>query len=137
MRAEDVGWSENRMVLGKHSGRNAFRSRLTELGMDFESDEDLNRAFAAFKDLADKKHEIFDEDLFALVADEDAHLEEKFKLVSLRVCSDTNKVPDADLVLSIDGEEKSSNAAAAVQWTLRFRPSKCLQKVILNYSFTQ
>lgn len=110
MRAEDVGWSENRMVLGKHSGRNAFKSRLHDLGIDFDSDEDLNRTFAAFKDLADKKHEIFDEDLFALVADEDTHLLEKYKLVSLRVCSDTNKVPDADLVLSVDGEQKSSNA---------------------------
>ncbi len=110
MRAEDVGWSENRMVLGKHSGRNAFRSRLNELGIEFESDEDLNRAFASFKDLADKKHEIFDEDLFALMSDEGASPMEKFKLVSLRVCSDTSKVPDADLVLSVDGEEKSSNA---------------------------
>ena len=110
MRAEDVGWTENRMVLGKHSGRNAFKSRLNELGIDFDSDDDLNRAFTAFKDLADKKHEIFDEDLFALVADEDTHLEEKFKLVSLRVCSDTTKVPDADIVLSIDGEEASANA---------------------------
>jgi len=110
MRAEDVGWTENRMVLGKHSGRNAFKSRLNELGIDFESDDDLNRAFTAFKDLADKKHEIFDEDLFALVADDDTHLEEKFKLVSVRVCSDTAKVPDADLVLSVDGEEKSANA---------------------------
>ena len=110
MRAEDVGWTENRMVLGKHSGRNAFKSRLNELGIDFDSDDDLNRAFTAFKDLADKKHEIFDEDLFALVADEDTHLEEKFKLVSLRVCSDSAKVPDADIVLSIDGEEASANA---------------------------
>ncbi len=110
MRAEDVGWNENRMVLGKHSGRNAFRSRLIELGIDFESDEDLNRAFVSFKDLADKKHEIFDEDLFAIVTDDDANLEEKYKLVSLQVCSDTNKVPVADLVLFIDGEEKSSNA---------------------------
>lgn len=110
MRAEDVGWSENRMVLGKHSGRNAFKSRLGELGIDFDSDDDLNRAFTAFKELADKKHEIFDEDLFALVADDDAHLEEKYKLVSLRVYSDTAKVPDADLVLSVDGQEKSANA---------------------------
>ncbi|MFK7795573.1 MAG: 2-isopropylmalate synthase [Gammaproteobacteria bacterium] len=128
MRAEDVGWSDNRMVLGKHSGRNAFRSRLTELGMDFDSDEDLNRAFAAFKDLADKKHEIFDEDLFALVADEDANLEEKFKLVSLRVCADTNKVPDADLVLSIDGEEKSSNAGGGGPVDAAFQAIEVLAK---------
>ncbi len=110
MRAEDVGWTENRMVLGKHSGRNAFKSRLAELGIDFDSDDDLNRAFTAFKDLADKKHEIFDEDLFALVADDDTHLEEKYKLTSLRVYSDTSKVPDADLVLTVDGQEKSANA---------------------------
>lgn len=110
MRAEDVGWTENRMVLGKHSGRNAFKSRLAELGVDFDSDDDLNRAFTAFKDLADKKHEIFDEDLFALVAEDDSHLEERYKLVSLRVYSDTAKVPDADLVLSVDNEEKSANA---------------------------
>ena len=128
MRAEDVGWTENRMVLGKHSGRNAFRSRLKELGMDFESDEDLNRTFTAFKELADKKHEIFDEDLFALVADEDAHLEEKYKLVSLRVCSDTNKVPDADLVLSIDGEEKSSNAGGGGPVDAAFQAIEVLAK---------
>jgi 2-isopropylmalate synthase len=128
MRAEDVGWSKNRMVLGKHSGRNAFGSRLKELGMDFESDEDLNRAFTAFKDLADKKHEIFDEDLFALMADDDAHLEEKFKLVSLRVCSDTNKVPDADLVLNIDGEEKSSNAGGGGPVDAAFQAIEVLAK---------
>ncbi len=128
MRAEDVGWTENRMVLGKHSGRNAFRSRLKKLGVDFESDEDLNRAFTAFKDLADKKHEIFDEDLFALVADDDAHLEEKFKLVSLRVCSDTNKVPEADLVLSIDGEESSSNACGGGPVDAAFQAIEVLAK---------
>ena len=110
MRAEDVGWTDNRMVLGKHSGRNAFKSRLADLGIEFESDEELNNTFAAFKELADKKHEIFDEDLFALVADEDTNLDEKYKLVSLRVCSDTSKVPDADLVLLVDDEEKSANA---------------------------
>ena len=110
MRAEDVGWTANRIVLGKHSGRNAFRTRLEALGVEFDSEEELNRAFSSFKDLADKKHDIFDEDLFALVAGEDMHLEEKYKLVSLRVYSDTAKVPDADLVLSIDGVEKSSNA---------------------------
>ncbi len=70
MRAEDVGWSANKLVLGKHSGRNAFKTRLTELGIELASEEALNAAFARFKDLADKKHEIFDEDLQALVSDE-------------------------------------------------------------------
>uniref|UniRef100_UPI003567AC1E 2-isopropylmalate synthase n=1 Tax=Neptunomonas sp. TaxID=1971898 RepID=UPI003567AC1E len=69
MTAQDVGWQTNRMVMGKHSGRNAFRSRLEELGTSFSSDTELNHAFARFKELADKKHEIFDEDLVALVSD--------------------------------------------------------------------
>lgn len=58
MRAEDVGWSQNKLVLGKHSGRNAFKTRLAELGIDLPSEEALNAAFARFKELADKKHEI-------------------------------------------------------------------------------
>ena len=57
MRAEDVGWKQNRMVLGKHSGRNAFRTRLDELGYAFDSEAELNDAFRRFKDLADRKHE--------------------------------------------------------------------------------
>jgi 2-isopropylmalate synthase len=69
MRAEDVGWHQNRMVLGKHSGRNAFRTRLQELGIVFDSEDELNDAFRRFKELADKKHEIFDDDLQALVTD--------------------------------------------------------------------
>ncbi len=108
MRAEDVGWNANRMVLGKHSGRNAFRSRLQELGVVLGSEEELNAAFSRFKDLADKKHEIFDEDLQALVTD--ANLDatnERVKLVSLRVCSETGETPQADLVtLMVDGEEE-------------------------------
>ena len=96
MRAQDVGWSANRLVLGKHSGRNAFRSRLEELGIVLSSEEELNAAFARFKDLADKKHEIYDEDIQALVTD--ANLEavnERVKLVYLRVCSETGETPHA------------------------------------------
>ena len=70
MRAEDVGWSANKLVLGKLSGRNAFKQRLQELGIELDSEEALNAAFARFKDLADKKREIFDEDLQMLVSDE-------------------------------------------------------------------
>lgn len=107
MRAQDVGWSENRMVLGKHSGRNAFRSRLQELGVTFASEDDLNSAFSRFKDLADKKHEIFDEDLQALVTDASLDASnERVKLVSLRVCSETGETPRAEVVLMMDGEEE-------------------------------
>jgi 2-isopropylmalate synthase len=112
MRAEDVGWTQNRMVLGKHSGRNAFRARLEDLGVSFASEEELNAAFSRFKDLADKKHEIFDEDLQALVTESGIELEnERIKLVSLKTCSETGETPVAELVLAIDGEEQAGQAS--------------------------
>jgi len=114
MRAQDVGWSENRMVLGKHSGRNAFRARLEDLGTRFASQEELNAAFARFKELADKKHEIFDEDLQALVTDASLALaNERIKLLSLKVCSETGEVPHAEVSLLLDGEERSDCAAGS------------------------
>ena len=108
MRAEDVGWTANRMVLGKHSGRNAFKTRLGELGIEFGSEEALNEAFARFKELADKKHEIYDEDLQALVTESDleSSVNERIKLVSLKVCSETGETPEACVTLTLDGEEK-------------------------------
>ena len=105
MRAQDVGWSTNRLVLGKHSGRNAFRTRLKEIGFEFASEEELNSAFTQFKELADKKHEIYDEDLQALVTDNMQGQQEKIKLVSMRVVMETGETPTAELTLSIDGEE--------------------------------
>lgn len=112
MRAEDVGWSANRMVLGKHSGRNAFRTRLQELGVTFESEEELNTAFLRFKDLADKKHEIFDDDLQALVTEASLEAEnERVKLVALKVCSETGETPNAVVTLNIDGEEKHASSS--------------------------
>ena len=111
MRAQDVGWSDNRIVLGKHSGRNALRSRLEELGISFDSEEALNEAFTRFKALADKKHEIFDEDLQALVTEASLDaVNEHYKLVSLRVCSETGETPNADVTLNIDGKERSASA---------------------------
>ncbi len=111
MRAEDVGWTANRIVLGKHSGRNAFRTRLRELGIELESEEALNEAFARFKELADKKHEIYDEDLQALVTE--ASLEagnERVRLVALRVCSETGETPHAVVTLAVDGAERRGEA---------------------------
>ncbi len=111
MRAEDVGWTANKMVLGKHSGRNAFKTRLSELGIQLESEEAVNAAFARFKDLADKKHDIFDEDLHALVSDEQSTLEqEHFKLLSLKVCSETGETPHAKVVLAEGGMEREAEA---------------------------
>ncbi len=111
MRAEDVGWSANRMVLGKHSGRNAFRTRLQELGITMNSEEELNEAFARFKELADKKHEIYDEDLQALVTETNLAAEnETVKLVALKVCSETGETPVAHVTVSINGEEQQAEA---------------------------
>jgi len=111
MRAQDVGWHANRMVLGKHSGRNAFRARLIELGVVFDREEDLNAAFNRFKELADKKHEIYDEDLQALVSDTiQESAQERIKLVAMKVTSETGETPDAHVTLTFDGKEIHSNS---------------------------
>lgn len=105
MQAQDVGWSANKLVLGKHSGRAAVRARFEELGITFESKEELNDAFSRFKDLADKKQEIFDEDLQALVGHmAESKVEEKFELQSLEVLSKTDTIPNAVVTLVVDGE---------------------------------
>ncbi len=110
MRAEDVGWGANRMVLGKHSGRNALRSRMKELGIEFPSEEEFNSAFERFKDLADKKHDIFDEDLQALVTEERLEHNEHYRLAALRVCSETGTKPYATLSLMVNGELQAAAA---------------------------
>ena len=115
MRAEDVGWGANRLTLGKLSGRNAFRAKLLELGITLASEEALNAAFAKFKELADKKREIFDEDLQALVSDESVTPEqERFKLVSLAAHSETGESPWARVVMSDAGREMRAEARGAV-----------------------
>jgi len=111
MRAEDVGWGANKMVMGKHSGRAAFRARLQVLGIVLESEEALNAAFARFKDLADRKHEIFDEDLQALVSDEEVtQVSEYFRLVSMGAHSETGTLPVARVVMSVGGKEHQADA---------------------------
>ena len=111
MRAADVGWGANRLTLGKLSGRSAFKSRLQELGIQLASEEQLNAAFARFKELADKKREIFDEDIQALMSDETvtaAH--ERYTLVSLTAHSETGESPFARVVISEDGRETRAEA---------------------------
>ncbi len=111
MRAEDVGWAANRMVLGKHSGRNAFKGRLKELGIEFKTEQELNSTFERFKDLADKKHEIFDEDLQALVTEESLEQgNERYRLVSLRVCSQTGETPSATVTVAVNDAEQHGAA---------------------------
>jgi 2-isopropylmalate synthase len=121
MRAEDVGWNTNRMVMGKHSGRNAFKTRLEELDIEFDSEEDLNAAFRRFKELADKKHEIFDEDLQALVSDTVTLENERVRLISLKVCSETGETPVALVTLSVDDEESQIEMAGSGPVDAAFR----------------
>lgn len=113
MRAEDVGWNTNRLSLGKLSGRNAFKTKLAELGIELASEEALNVAFTRFKELADKKREIFDEDLQALVSDEMPPEVEHFKLVSSRFHSETGEQPRAELTLSVGGAEKQAQSTGS------------------------
>ena len=106
MRAEDVGWSMNKLTLGKLSGRNAFRTRLQELGIVLENEEVVNDAFARFKELADRKREIFDEDLQALISESVvAQVSEHYRLVSLRAHSETGLLPVAQVRLNVGGKE--------------------------------
>lgn len=107
MRAEDVGWSANKLVLGKLSGRSAFKQRLQTLGILPQTDEEVNAAFARFKDLADRKTEIFDEDLMALVNvnavnSKPAH----YRLLKLTQHSAIGEQPHAEVTIVHDGEEK-------------------------------
>jgi 2-isopropylmalate synthase len=111
MKASDVGWGSNRLSLGKLSGRSAFKARLQELGIALASEEQLNAAFARFKELADKKREIFDEDIQALLSDETVTPEdEHYKLVSLVAHSETGQKPYSRIVISDGGAERRAEA---------------------------
>jgi len=121
MRAEDVGWGANKLLLGKHSGRNAFRTRLKELGIELESEEMLNNTFKRFKELADKKHEIFDEDLHALVSDEVLVLQERYRLVSLSIRCETGEIPHACIVISDNGNEMQAESEGSGPVDATFR----------------
>jgi 2-isopropylmalate synthase len=106
MRPEEVGVKETSLVLGKLSGRHAFRDKLESLGYEL-SDEALQEAFKRFKDLADKKKHVFDEDIIALVDDEIIRGADVIIVKALKVETGVGIVPSADLTLLIDGEEKS------------------------------
>jgi len=122
MRAQDVGWQTNRIVLGKLSGRNAFRTRLTEIGIEFTRQDELNEAFKRFKELADRKSEIYDEDLQALVSDSDSSAaNERIKLVAMRTESETGEVPFAAVTLHVEDEERSAEESGDGQVDAAYR----------------
>ena len=111
MTAEDVGWTTNKIVLGKLSGRTAFRQRLGELGIVLDGEDAVNKAFQRFKDLADKKSEIFDEDLYTLVSQEAAaRIDEHWQLVHMSQGSGTGERPHARVTLTEVGAERKAES---------------------------
>lgn len=121
MSAQSVGWHANKLSLGKLSGRNAFRTRLQELGIELADQDELNAAFARFKELADKKHEIFDEDLQALVSDSITDVPERMRLSYLDVTSRTGETPVAKISVEVDGVERQASASGSGPVDAAFR----------------
>ena len=107
MRPEDIGLIRSNLVMGKHSGRHAFKKKLEELGYAL-GENALNDAFVRFKQLADKKKEVFDEDLVALVDDEIARTDQRVRFVSLYVQCGSKIKPTAELELEVDGVQRRS-----------------------------
>ena len=111
MRAEDVGWTHNKIVLGKLSGRSAFKQRLQELGVLMESEADVAAAFVRFKELADRKSEIFDEDILALVGDESiGGGTERYGFMALSQHSQAGQRPHAEIVFTDGGQQVRAQA---------------------------
>ena len=109
MRPQDVGFKETKLVLGKHSGRHALKARLKRLGYTL-TDKEIGKAFVRFKKLADKKKEIFDEDLATIVEDEIGTTPEVYKLVSFYVLSGNKVTPSATVTLKHKGKDLIANS---------------------------
>jgi 2-isopropylmalate synthase len=124
MRPEDVGLSATNLVMGKHSGRAALRAKLRDLGFDL-ADNQLNDVFVRFKELADRKKEVYDDDLVALVQS-NAAAEDRVRLKHLRVVCGTEGPQTADLTLEIDGEPRAVTAAGDGPVDATFKAIKAL-----------
>ncbi len=133
MRPEDVGIPQSRLVLGKHSGRHAFKTRLMELGYVL-SDDEIDRTFEKFKRLADQKKYIFDEDIEALISEEVFKIPEIYSLVSLHVTSGTNIKPEAIIKLKVNDKiiEKKEYGDGPVDAVYRAISSITGTKSVLN-----
>ena len=109
MTPQSIGRPSNEIVLGKHSGRHAFRDRLGELGIELEG-EDFEMAFRRFKDLADKKKNIYNEDIEAIATDSVTQTDDRFELGDLSILSGTFAKPTATVELRVDGESRRATA---------------------------
>jgi 2-isopropylmalate synthase len=105
MKPKDIGIKESKLVLGKTSGRHAFKDKIESLGYKV-GDDDLMRLFRRFKEVADKKKDVFDEDIEAIIADELVRVPEKYKLVYLNVSAGTTVRSTATVTIEIDGEQE-------------------------------
>ncbi len=105
MTPESIGYTQTKLVLGKHSGRHAFKERVKRLGYDL-NDQEVEKAFKGFKKLCDKKKEVYDEDIEALIAEEILRIPDRYRLMFLSISSGTETVPTATVTLSIDGKKK-------------------------------
>lgn len=136
MTPESIGLNTNKLVLGKHSGRHAFVARLKELGYDLPK-EDIEKAFVRFKALADKKKEIFDEDLDAIVADEIIRVPETIKLLQMNVASGSFAAPTATVQLEVKGKVKKTAVMGDGPVDATFKAIKKLTKMdpkLINFS---
>ena len=135
MTPESVGLSKSNLVLGKHSGRHAFREKLRELNYEL-GDNALEDAFHRFKELADRKKEVFDEDIVALVDDELVRAHDRIKLVSLDVACGTRSAR-ASLTLDVDGEHRSCESEGDGPVDSAFKCIKRLFETGAHLSFTR
>ncbi|GLS25219.1 2-isopropylmalate synthase [Marinibactrum halimedae] len=128
MRAEDVGWNTNKLVLGKHSGRAAVKARFEELGIHFDTPEALNEAFTRFKELADKKHEIFDEDLQTIVTTSTSSpFDSLYSFTAIDVHCLTGKKPHASVTLTVSGQAQTAEAEGGGPVDATF---KAIEKIV-------
>ncbi|MBI5192055.1 MAG: 2-isopropylmalate synthase [Nitrospirae bacterium] len=135
MTPESVGISEHKLVLGKHSGRHAFKNKLVEMGYNISEDE-INKAFERFKKLADQKKEVFEEDLDAIVTEEVYRIPERFVLKNLHVESGSNVTPAAMVELEIDGRSVTNKSSGDGPVDATYRTIKEMVKtnsILLSY----
>ena len=135
MRAEDVGWLNNRLILGKHSGRNALKTRLLDIGYEVKDSVELGVLFEKFKDLADIKHEIYDDDLHALISNTPGEVSlSNYNLIAIRSISDSASEPYSKITLEKDNVkiESESNGGGPVDATF-----KAIEKIIKSDSKLQ
>lgn len=135
MTPESVGISEHKLVLGKHSGRHAFKNKLVEMGYSISEDE-INKAFERFKKLADQKKEVFEEDLDAIVTEEVYRIPERFVLKNLHVESGSDIIPSAMVELEIDGRSVTNKSSGDGPVDATYRTIKDMVKTgshLLSY----